>query len=95
MKYLIGGPLKEDGDICHFCGEDALDAGFECTECGADNFHLYQLPKEKKMNDEMNRMGREKIKAKAYSLLRWIDSSTPFWVALSMLLLILMGVARD
>ena len=32
--------LEEDGP-CLFCGKDALDTGWECTECGADNRDWY------------------------------------------------------
>lgn len=28
--------LDPDGGICLVCGENALDTGWECTECGAD-----------------------------------------------------------
>jgi ribosomal protein L37E len=34
-------PTDTDAQRCLKCGEDALDTGWECTECGYDNMPWY------------------------------------------------------
>lgn len=45
--------LPKDGDKqrCLRCGEDALDTGWECTECGYDNMPWYHPQGVKKLHE--------------------------------------------
>lgn len=33
-----------DDEVCIRCGKRALDTGWECTECGYDNYRIYGPP---------------------------------------------------
>lgn len=41
MADLLKLPTNSDAQHCLRCGQDALDTGWECTECGYDNMPWY------------------------------------------------------
>lgn len=45
--------LPKDGDqqVCLNCGADALDTGWECTDCGYDNMPWYYPQGAKKLQE--------------------------------------------
>lgn len=41
MDKVLELPTDPDAQWCLKCGKDALDTGWECTECGYDNMQWY------------------------------------------------------
>jgi ribosomal protein L37E len=41
MADFLKLPTDAEAQRCLKCGEDALDTGWECTECGYDNMPWY------------------------------------------------------
>lgn len=42
-----GEQPSQDDEHCLRCGSANLDTGWECTECGFDNFHVYGPPSQR------------------------------------------------
>lgn len=49
--HMLDLPKDGDAQRCLRCGEDALDTGWECAECGYDNMPWY-YPQGKKQVKE-------------------------------------------
>ena len=41
LDEVLALPTDPDEQRCLKCGEDALDTGWECTNCGYDNMQWY------------------------------------------------------
>ena len=47
-------PKNSDAQLCLKCGQDTLDTGWECSECGYDNMPWYYRQGVKKPEGRSN-----------------------------------------
>lgn len=50
--YIVG--VDPEDERCLRCGSMHLDTGWECTECGYDNFEHYSKPKSSTAQEARN-----------------------------------------